>query len=126
MNELQILTAIKNNGKSIEYTKLLTCGLADPKPNGTADKQRLKHLLAENYISGQLTSYGKISLTPKGQIRLDELTDKSEEKAENKAQQRFENKISVLNLLIPLVTFALGVVVEHYVSIVDWFFTLFH
>ena len=47
-------------------------------------------------------------------------------KAEDKAQQRFENKISVLNLLIPLVTFALGVVVEHYVSIVDWFFAIFH
>lgn len=40
------------------------------------------------------------------------------DKADSKKQKRFENKIAVLNLLVPFVTFILGLLAEHYVGII--------
>lgn len=36
-----------------------------------------------------------------------------EQQAKNERQQRFDNKISVLSVLIPLITFIIGVLIEH-------------
>lgn len=47
------------------------------------------------------------------------------EEAKQEKQQRFENKIAIANLLIPLVTFVLGVLAEHYVGILNWILSLF-
>lgn len=40
------------------------------------------------------------------------------EQAEQKAQQRFQNKISVLQVLVPAVTFVLGLIVEHFTGLI--------
>ena len=50
-------------------------------------------------------------------VREDVAKKESEEYSEQKRQQRFENKISVLNLIAPFVTFVLGVIVEHFTEI---------
>lgn len=49
----------------------------------------------------------------------------AQEHAEKKRQQRFENKMSVLNFVAPLITFVLGILVEHFARIVDLFWGLF-
>lgn len=58
------------------------------------------------------------------QSRQDELRDQEDaankeakEYSEQKRQQRFENKISVWNLIAPLVMFVLGVLVEHFAAV---------
>lgn len=52
------------------------------------------------------------------QRRLSDAQEKAKEKAEQKRQQRFENKIAVANLLIPFITFVLGIAAEHYVGVI--------
>lgn len=47
------------------------------------------------------------------------------EKAKKERQQRFENKIAIANLLIPVVTFILGILVEHFTGIVRTVINLF-
>ena len=47
-----------------------------------------------------------------------------EQQAKNERQQRFDNKISVLSVLIPLITFIIGVLIEHWVGLIDSFRSL--
>lgn len=79
----------------------------------------------------ELSEYGKQALAEHRKAKDDELAQRqlmeqvAAEKAEQKRQQRFENKIAVANLLIPLITFFLGILVEHYARILDWLTSLF-
>ena len=65
-----------------------------------------------------------ISLSPKALSLEQYFKDRAKSQTESKRQQRFQNKISILNVLVPFITFFLGIVVEHYVNIVGWFFSL--
>lgn len=58
-------------------------------------------------------------ITPGGKDRLLAYEEMVRQQAEDKAQQRFQNKISVLQVLIPAVTFVLGLVVEHLTGVVE-------
>lgn len=83
------------------------------------------HLFKCGYISESMDS-SKIRIIPKGNARLSELEQIRAQNAERKKQQSFENKISIANVLVPFVTFILGVFVEHWAGIVDWVLYLFH
>lgn len=52
------------------------------------------------------------------QSRDEQAKKEAEQEAKNERQQRFENKISVLNLLVPLITFVIGLFVEHFAHII--------
>lgn len=41
------------------------------------------------------------------------------QQAKHERQQRFDNKISVLSVLVPLITFLVGILLEHWVGIID-------
>ena len=60
------------------------------------------------------------SITPAGEAALFEFEQAVQNKAEQERQQRFQNKISVLQVLIPFITFFLGLVVEHYSGLVSF------
>lgn len=47
------------------------------------------------------------------------------DEAKQEKQQRFENKIAIANLLVPLVTYILGILTEHYAGILDFLVRLF-
>lgn len=47
------------------------------------------------------------------------------QQAKNERQQRFDNKISVLSVLVPLITFLIGILLEHWVGLVDFLISLF-
>lgn len=64
-------------------------------------------------------------LSAKGVDAISEFERISNEQAERKKQQRFSNKLAVLGIFVPLITFILGLVVEHYSSVVGWFVSLF-
>lgn len=59
------------------------------------------------------------------QARYEKAKKEAEDHAEQKRQQAFENKMSVLNFVAPLVTFVLGILVEHFASIVDFLVDIF-
>lgn len=61
----------------------------------------------------------RLSITPMGLEALQDFQKRQENEAEAKRQQRFQNQISIAQALIPLVTFVLGLVVEHYSGLVS-------
>ena len=65
-------------------------------------------------------------VTSRGGQELSAYEEKLEQDAQTKRQKRFENKISVLNILIPLITFLLGITVEHFASVISKLLSLFH
>ncbi|HJI76541.1 MAG TPA: hypothetical protein OIM17_00720 [Clostridiales bacterium] len=67
-----------------------------------------------------------ISITSAGRLALAAMNQELDEKAERKKQQSFQNKLSVANILVPFVTFFLGVMVEHWSGLVDLVIRLFH
>ena len=67
-----------------------------------------------------------ISITDEGRLALAAMNQELDEKAEHKKQQSFQNKLSVANILVPFVTFFLGVMVEHWSGLVDLVIKLFH
>ena len=125
MTVLQILSAIKNNGHSIEYSELLNSGNSDPNRDPTADNLRLQALKADRYIKGRLEPFHYISLTSKGIKRLDELYKEADKESKQERQQRFDNKVSVASVLVPLITFVLGLLVEHYTDLVSLLISFF-
>lgn len=67
----------------------------------------------------------KVELTSLGANAYEQAEEERRNQAEQKIQQRFDNKISVASVLVPLITFFLGIIVEFQVNIVDWFLALF-
>lgn len=77
------------------------------------------------YINGQICEV-TWSLTPKGEDALAEFEKCCQNEAKAERQQRFENKISVASVLVPLITFVLGLIIEHYAGIVGLLLSMFH
>ena len=132
--------------KQYDFMEMLSDGLVfDYLPE---DEQRTLIYLIEKGIAAARAQErdGMYYLSPDGErvlaahrneLRARELQaqEKAREKAEQERQQRFDNKIAVLNLLMPLITFVLGLIVEHFAGIVgtiargaqwfiDWFSSL--
>lgn len=66
-----------------------------------------------------------LKLTSPGNIAYEQAEDDRRKQAKEEAQQSFDNKVSIASLLIPLITFILGLFVEYEVNIVSWIFSLF-
>lgn len=67
---------------------------------------------------------GRWELTEAGRRALDvralQMEQAAEQQAKQERQQRFENKISIAGVLVPLVIFALGIVIERYKGLVPF------
>lgn len=60
------------------------------------------------------------------QKELESQEEKMREHAEKERQQRFNNKLSIANILVPFVLFILGILAEHIARIVDFVIGIFH
>ena len=76
-------------------------------------------LLSWKYGSYQGDLVAVYSVSDKGRAMLLELQDSRRKEAEDNRQQRFQNQVSVAQVLVPFVTFLLGLVVEHYSGLVS-------
>ena len=56
---------------------------------------------------------------------LEKLKEHLHNEAEEKAYKRRQEKIAVLQVLVPTITFILGLIVEHFSGIVAWALELF-
>lgn len=63
----------------------------------------------------------KWELTLKGEDALSEFEKTHRKEAEDKRQRRFQNQVAVAQVLVPLITFILGLVVEHYAGLISCF-----
>lgn len=88
----------------------VTKHIGDPMPNG---KIRLR-----THFTAHISQAGLDALLEFEKCR------QQEAKAER--QQRFDNKVSVASVLVPLITFILGLIIEHYAGIVGLLLSMFH
>ena len=69
---------------------------------------------------GVSTNPTKWAITPAGQSALQLFKEVAKQHANDESQRRFQNKVSVLNILVPFLTFILGVLVEYFSGVVAW------
>ena len=89
MTELQILSVIKNNGGSIEYTALLNQNLTDTNRDTLADKALIKQMIGDKLLVGKTGAYCHISISDKGRLYLQNanyLEDQNKKLAEDAAK----------------------------------------
>lgn len=84
----------------------------------------LKELQSRGIIEN-LPCSNFFKLTLSGAEEFEQIQEKRTKESKQESQQRFDNKISVASLLIPFVTFVLGLLVDHYTNIVSFVVSLF-
>jgi hypothetical protein len=87
-------------------------------------KQNLNDLIDVGYVK-RLPGSNKYQLTSPGVAAYEQLKQERYQYTEQKRQQRFDNKISVASVLIPLVTFFLGLLFEHFTNFVALLISIF-
>lgn len=65
----------------------------------------------------KLTSHGNVAYELEKEIRYND--------ACKKRQQRFDNKVSIASILVPTITFFIGLIVEHCTQVIDLVISLF-
>ena len=65
-------------------------------------------------------------LSREGELLKEKFKNESEQKAEDKRQQSIQNKLHIASILVPLISFFLGLIVEHFIGIARILFSVFH
>lgn len=92
---------------------------------GEAERETVRYLESLG-LAGAREDHGpgRWELTEAGKQVLEvhevQARQKADEQAEKIKQQRFQNQISIAGVLVPLVIFALGIVVERYKGLVPF------
>lgn len=118
MTEIQILSAIENNGGCIDYVELLNIGKADPKWEPEVDRELVEVLLQAGTIKGKAEAFGAIAFGRCGRLRLRELEEHEDnvrkQRAGDKADKRMDKKFQLfLTLIGPVVTIIVEYLVRH-------------
>lgn len=103
MTDLQILSAIKNNGNSIEFTSLMNLSLSDPEIDLQLTKSKIAKLKDKGYVKGNLDAYSSINLTESGNLYLEHLKNCAANETEDKRQKAFDKKTAVISLAIGVI-----------------------
>ena len=67
----------------------------------------------------------RYKITSDGETLYENFKESHDKDSENKRQQRFQNKISIASVFVPLITFILGLIVEHFGNFIGFFTSLF-
>ena len=92
MTEIQILTALKNNGGFLGYTDLLNIGLSDAPNDPLLDRDLINKLIKDDILSGDTAAYATITFGKHGRLRLQELQQIEQAKAKQAAQKAKETR----------------------------------
>lgn len=117
-----------------EVLKRYCAGAVPVGPAGTSERERW--LIEEKYLEPHETGIKNIldmpavtvvsyHITARGLDAIAEFEKERNAETIRKKQQRFDNKIAVANVLVPTLTFILGLIVEHYAGIIEWLLALF-
>ena len=84
----------------------------------------LKELQARDYIQ-LLVCSDVFKLTSFGAESFENVQEERDKATKKESQQRFDNKISIASVLIPSITFLLGILFEHFTDFVAFLISLF-
>lgn len=92
----------------------------------------IEYLVAQGWLRATEHNVDGLSIFPiaweitiAGKVALSEYEKSCEKEAKGEKQQRFQNQVSVAQVLVPAVTFVLGLVVEFRTGIVGILLQLF-
>lgn len=109
----EILTELSSARYSLQISDL-HCKLG----GSPIELQAVLRNLAEDGLVKDLNHDSVVfQITDRGLEALTVLKEMARKEAKQQAQQRFENKVSVASVLVPTVTFFIGLVVEHYAGL---------
>lgn len=118
----QILEIVyHSHRREADRTKVENKFLPDPNPAHRA----IDDLINQDKYLYIVVGTNRIKLTDSGVSAYEETRQSRKENSDKKRQQRFENKVSIASILVPLVTFFIGIIVEAKINIVEWFLSLF-
>lgn len=105
-----------------KFGEIIESVSADPTliKNALKELQSPSHMLVEN-----LTCSDVYKLTALGAEVYEQLQEEREQASKTERQQSFDNKIAVASLLVPFITFVLGLLVDHYTDLVSFLLSLF-
>ena len=75
---------------------------------------------------GDVQAPDKWVITETGKDALLEFERERDKHTQEEQDRRFNRKIAIAQVLVPLVTFFAGLIVEYYVGIISWVTRLFH
>lgn len=105
MKSFKYLQVIYKLGESPMYAEALNA-LKRKKLSPNRAHDYLKSLKSEELIAGDLTAYGRISLTPKGVVRYIELSD-------DHTRNRIASVATIVGAAFSIIGFAAGLFVEY-------------
>lgn len=109
MTMLKMLSAISANGGSMRHVDILNIDPSDP----CGTNRRIRAMLSSGLLSGSPEAYGTISLTPQGQIVLDELTEQADQRNQHRSDRKAEEKRGFRrDLLFALIGSAVTIIAE--------------
>ena len=105
-----------------KFGEIIESVSADPTliKNALKELQSPSHMLVEN-----LTCSDVYKLTALGAEVYEQLQEEREQASKTERQQSFDNKIAVASLLVPSITFVLGLLVDHYTDLVSFLLSRF-
>lgn len=101
-----------------------------PAPAPSDGKEMFQEFIDQKLVRGQAAKMENIAgigpvcttalwiVTQAGEDALSEFEEKRCKEAQEKRQQRFQNQVSVAQVLVPLITFLLGLLVEHFAGVI--------
>lgn len=126
MTDLQILSAVKNSGGSIQYTALLSLNVADTHQDTLADKARIEKMIADKLLSGQTEAYCNISITNPGRLYLqnaayleDIQKQREQEYADTRAEEKRHNFFLRVTTVISLGIAAATLILPHITNMIS-------
>ena len=110
MTDLQILSALHNNGGSMEFVALLNLNLTDPYRDTLADEERILELMKDHLVEGKAAAFCEITLTRRGRLFLqdehyrEERDHKNREadaarQAEEKLHSKFLRRTTIISII---------------------------
>lgn len=70
MTELQILSALKHNGGSMDYATLINLNMTDVNRDALADQARIKQMIDDKLLVGKADAFCNISISDIGRLHL--------------------------------------------------------
>lgn len=109
-----------NQPRRESRANLIKCHFDTPVATGYAINELIEAKLVVPVLGSD-----KVELTPLGANAYEQANEERRNQTDQKKQQRFDNKISVASVLVPLITFFLGIIVEFQANIVEWLLAIF-
>ena len=119
--QLSILEELERNGNSMDYVTLLNKIDATP----VTTRAILQIMIDDNLISGTLEANSVVEMEPAGTALLLQLRANADKEARQHAQdKRAKIHSRIFQVFLILLTFFLGLIAEHFGSVIDFFVSL--